>query len=139
MLRPSAFLPCIVGTANRLFFEVAFRSSWIAAGSLWRPARPSYAPLHFILLRLPTSAFPPLHILIFFFLLYATIHPSSPSPSLSLLLYLSTPPHTFSSASPLRLTSFHLLLLFPSRIYRAVKSLLNLSSTLYCQKQIGIS
>lgn len=70
---------CTSGTANGLF-EVAFRSSWIAAGSLWRPARPSYAPLHFILLRLPVSVSPSLQILIFLFLvcIHPSIHPPLP-------------------------------------------------------------
>lgn len=69
--------PSIVGTANRLF-KVAFTSSWIAAESLWRPARPSCALLHFILLCLPTSASP------------LSIHPSCSSPSLISISLLNT-------------------------------------------------
>lgn len=81
--------PSIVGTANRLF-KVAFTSSWTAAESLWRPARPSCALLHFILLCLPTSASPP------------SIHPSCSSPSLSLIPYSSllvTHQHLFAQQS----------------------------------------
>lgn len=85
---------CTSGSANGLF-EVAFRSSWIAAGSLWRPARPSYAPLHFILLRLPVSVSPSLQILIFLFLvcIHPSIHPPLPLADsvLSVLLPLSHP------------------------------------------------
>lgn len=85
---------CTSGSANGLF-EVAFRSSWIAAGSLWRPARPSYAPLHFILLRLPVSVSPSLQILIFLFLvcIHPSIHPPLPLADsvLSVLLPLPHP------------------------------------------------
>lgn len=70
--------PCIVGTANRLF-KVAFTSSWIAAESLWRPARPSCALPHFILLCLATSASPP-----------STIHPAPLPPSAYSFTYLSS-------------------------------------------------
>lgn len=93
----------------------------------------------------PSPLYPPLpaHLCLFssthfnLFFLSTTIHPSSPSAFLSLLLYLSPPSPLFCISSLVsfffKLTSFHLLLLFSSIIFNAVKSLHNPFSTLYCQ------